>query len=501
MAVEKLIRTIDGQVFTLTPITTVLQTEVPVTTSSAVLTTLTTDPLASVAVSYNSLIASTTSISSTHSTSSASTSTSTTSDSFNLGSTANTGGVDDTPSISSKTGLIVGLSVGIPVFLFVFLTVIWYYKLRNRPFLFKKDTTFKESKWKNSNFKWDNDDDDYMMTKNFKVMKNVTTPVAAASKDNVFMNGHTGRSKFIRKSGSVRGINNWRAHIFTPFKNSFISETKEDKSSFDVDLEKNDEVHYSDEYDGSSDKSKNISSSSNDDFDAEKFLYTNPPKIRNISSEISSFKSTEKTKPKKYNDLNLDNIADTQSIHEKWTYTSPLSKWFLRDSTYLQDSHITTPTDQILSVDLKTLQLPSKEKSITKPTTKVNLNTKRKHIIDINGMKRLSAIMHIKEKPLPKPPSLEEKRVSRLSVLTGSFQKASNETKKAQYRAVQAYTPQMLDELELVKGQVVKIISVHSDGWALVTLNNGDTLRSGDLEHVAENEMTGVVPLICLQKI
>jgi len=131
--------------------------------------------------------------------------------------------------------------------------------------------------------------------------------------------------------------------------------------------------------------------------------------------------------------LNLDNIVDTQSLHEKWAYNSPLSKWFLRESTYLQESQMTTPTDQILSVDLKTLQLPSKEKTITKRSSKVNLKLRRKHIIDINKMKRLSTIMYIREKPLPKPPSsvLGEKRLSRLSVLTGSFQKASSETKKS----------------------------------------------------------------------
>ena len=493
MNIEKIIRTINGQVFTLIPVTTVLQTEVPVVTSSEVSTASNKNSFSSVAATYISSISTTTAKSSTSLTPT------TTSHSFNLGTTANSGSVGETSSISSKTGLIVGLSVGIPVFLFVILTILWYYKFKNKKMVSKNNYTFKTSKWEtNSN------DDDFMMTKNFKVIKNVITPVRAKTKDDIYLYDQSSNNKLILRSDNKRGIDNWRAHIFTPFRNSFIAESKTDKhSGFNIDLEKNASLKNLETEDELSEKSKNISKSSNDDFDAEKFLYTNPPKIKNITSELSSFKSIENKKSKKCKDLNLDNIVDTQSLHEKWAYNSPLSKWFLRESTYLQESQMTTPTDQILSVDLKTLQLPSKEKTITKRSSKVNLKIRRKHIIDINKMKRLSTIMYIREKPLPKPPSsvLGEKRLSRLSVLTGSFQKASSETKKSKYITIKAYSPQMLDELELVKGQMVKIISIHSDGWALVTLSNRDTLDSGDLEHAGENGCTGVVPLICLQKL
>ncbi|CAI8498914.1 unnamed protein product [Hanseniaspora opuntiae] len=294
-------------------------------------------------------------------------------------------------------------------------------------------------------------------------MKNVTTPPATKTHENLYLKGHSTTKKSLKSADTSKEINDWKAHIFTPFKNSFISDSKRNKESvFDYDLEKNESQ------DGSSDRSKEASSSSNDNFDVEKFLYSNPPKIKRINSEMSSFQSIKKKRSqKKYEDLNLDNIQDTQSLHEKWTYTSPLSKWFLRDSTYLQDSHVTTPTDQILSVDLKTLQLPSKEKTITKKSSK----------------------------PLPKPPTLNsDKRLSRVSLLAGSFHKASSEAKKSKYIAIKAYTPQMIDELELVEGQTVKILSVHSDGWAMVT--SDDTV-----DHAEKNECTGVVPLVCLKKV
>lgn len=493
MNLEKLVRTIDGQVFTLTPITTVVQTAVPLTSSSQTLSTATQTLQFSTTNSYSTLPTSTQVTSSSTSNTLSSSKATSTSHSFNLGTTANSDGVSESSGISSKTAMIVGLSVGIPVCLIVLITLIWYFKFRNKPYVFKAKSNFGESKWKNSSFSWNinTDDDDYMMTKNFKVMKNVTTPPATKTHENLYLKGHSTTKKSLKSADTSKEINDWKAHIFTPFKNSFISDSKRNEESvFDYDLEKNESQ------DDSSDRSKDVSSSSNENFDVEKFLYSNPPKIKRINSEMSSFQSIKKKRSqKKYEDLNLDNIQDTQSLHEKWTYTSPLSKWFLRDSTYLQDSHVTTPTDQILSVDLKTLQLPSKEKTITKKSSKVNLNTKRKHIIDINGMKRLSAIMHIREKPLPKPPTLDsDKRLSRVSLLAGSFHKASSEAKKSKYIAIKAYTPQMIDELELVEGQTVKILSVHSDGWAMV-------ISDDTVDHAEKNECTGVVPLVCLKKV
>lgn len=495
MNLERLVRTIDGQVFTLTPITTVVQTAKPLITSSLVLSTAAQTSQSSFTTAYSLLPTSTQVTSSSSSTILSSSKATSTSHSFNLGTTANSDGVNEASGISSKTAMIVGLSVGIPVCLIVLITLIWYFKFRNKPYVFKSKTDFSQSKWKNTNFSWNinTDEDDYMMTKNFKVLKNITTPPAAKTHENLYLKGHGTTKTPLKSIDTSKEINDWKAHIFTPFKNSFISDSKHNKESvFDYDLEKNESI------DDSSDRSKDASSSSNDNFDVEKFLYSNPPKIKRINSEISSFKSIKKTRSqKKHSNLNLDNIQDTQSLHEKWTYTSPLSKWFLRDSTYLQDSHVTTPTDQILSVDLKTLQLPSKEKTITKKSSKVNLNTKRKHIIDINGMKRLSAIMHIREKPLPKPPIRDfDKRLSRVSLLAGSFHQASSEAKKSKYIAIKAYTPQMFDELELVEGQIVKILSVHSDGWAMVTFANPDTE-----DHAEKNECTGVVPLVCLKKV
>ncbi|SGZ41199.1 uncharacterized protein HGUI_03399 [Hanseniaspora guilliermondii] len=495
MNIERIVRTIDGQIFTLTPITTVLQTTVAFSSGSHLLSTAITTTQSATTNPYSSLSATTQitsgSISKTLSASKATT----TSHSFNLGTTANSDGVTETSGVSTKTGLIVGLSVGITVCLIVLITLIWYFMFRNKPYIFKAKSDFSESKWKNSNFSWNmnTDDDDYMMTKNYKVVKNVTTPQTTNTHENLYLKGLCTNKKSLKTPESLKKINDWKSHIFTPFKNSFISEIKQNEESvFDCDLEKNESL------DESSDRSKYASSSSNDNLDVEKFLYCNPPKIKNISSEISSFKSIKKNKSQKiYEDLNLDSIQDTQSLHEKWTYTSPLSKWFLRDSTYLQDSHVTTPTDQILSVDLKTLQLPSKEKTITKKSSKVNLNTKRKHIIDINGMNRLSAIMHIKEKPLPKPPTNDSvKRLSRISLLAGSFHKTSSEAKKSRYMVIKSYTPQMLDELELVEGQIVKILSVHSDGWAMVTFDDIDSVDDAE-----KNDFTGVVPLVCLKKM
>ncbi len=60
----------------------------------------------------------------------------------------------------------------------------------------------------------------------------------AKTKDDIYLYDQSSNNKLILNLTTKR-IDDWRAHIFTPFRNSFIAESKTDKySSFNIDLKR-----------------------------------------------------------------------------------------------------------------------------------------------------------------------------------------------------------------------------------------------------------------------
>ena len=502
--VNRLVRTINGEIITLSPVTTVITSTVSTkdsTSSSSSSSLSVTDSLISLASS--TISTATTSSSSSSSlrtqytssetyTSSVTTSTTTaTSSNFSIG--AKTNALDTNSSnTSSKTGLIVGLSVGIPIFLLLLSGGIYFIFYKNT-FSFQEKYKDKNM-WTNSQFDWSNKhNNEESMVKTFKVVRQIQTPVKA-----------------YHKLSPNKRFSDWKSHIITPYKT---------KNVYEKDLEAGIEDDYSD-YDennngkfySSSEKTKSSLSTEEDEIlQVDTFLYKNPPKIKKITSVFSSNKSTPTTNnnisqtrknkklPKKLdldntNINNNNNNNNVETIQSKWSYRSPLSKWFLRDSTYLQHSLPTTPVEQTLSVDLKTLQLPSekrKQKNINIKDSSISNNGKpkvRNHLIDINSMGNIKLF----QKPLPNLPIEQE---TRLSLLKGDFEEITPLARDSLYMVTRDYKPQLLDELEIHIGECVKVLSTHSDGWALVTIN------IKEMKYMDDSGCKGVVPLACLEKM
>lgn len=80
--------------------------------------------------------------------------------------------------------------------------------------------------------------------------------------------------------------------------------------------------------------------SRHDSADINTFLYSKPPNIYRIGSQLPSRNDLS-------NDQASTNDNEKQMIDDpsgKWEYNSPLSKWFLRSSTYFKERNITSPS-------------------------------------------------------------------------------------------------------------------------------------------------------------
>ncbi|KAL6929226.1 hypothetical protein ACO0SA_002566 [Hanseniaspora valbyensis] len=493
--VNRLVRTINGEVITLSPVTTVITSTVSTkdsTSSSSVTESLISLASSTISTTIESSSGAQYSSSSTYTSSGSTTVTTSTSTStssnFSIG--AKTNALDTNSSnTSSKTGLIVGLSVGIPVFLLILAGGIYFIFYKNT-FNFQKNED--KNIWTNSQFDWSNKhNNEESMVKTFKVVRQIQTPVKA-----------------YHKPSPNKRFSDWKSHIITPYKTKNVLEKdletgiEDNYSAFEEENNNNNSKYYS-----SSEKTKSSLSTEEDEIlQVDTFLYKNPPKIKKITSVFSSNKSTpitnnsisqirkNKKLPKKLDLENTNINNNVETIQSKWSYRSPLSKWFLRDSTYLQHSLPTTPVEQTLSVDLKTLQLPSekrKQKNNNIKDNSISNNGKpkvRNHLIDINSMGNIKLF----QKPLPNLPNEQE---TRLSLLKGDFEETTPLARDSLYMVTRDYKPQLLDELEIHIGECVKVLSTHSDGWALVTIN------IKEMKYMDDSGCKGVVPLACLEKM
>lgn len=98
--------------------------------------------------------------------------------------------------------------------------------------------------------------------------------------------------------------------------------------------------------------------------DVDTFLYANPPGLCHIGSEMPSSTSS---KPAGQNGAKSPKATNRGSrlLHNgKWTYESPLSRWFLTRSTYVQDQVM--PASKSPTVKLKRLHILSR---VNKQTT------------------------------------------------------------------------------------------------------------------------------------
>lgn len=92
--------------------------------------------------------------------------------------------------------------------------------------------------------------------------------------------------------------------------------------------------------------------------DIDTFLYANPPRLCHIGSEMPSSTSS---KPAGQNGAKSPKATNRGSrlLHNgKWTYESPLSRWFLTKSTYVQDQVM--PALKSPTVKLKRLHILSR---------------------------------------------------------------------------------------------------------------------------------------------
>ncbi|XBW37367.1 hypothetical protein QEN19_002947 [Hanseniaspora menglaensis] len=468
----RLIQTDVNQLITLSPITTIIATVVDKNISSTISSKPTVSSTNVVSVSTSDIISSSTSeyitsvstvftkkssllfdstLSSIFFSSFSSLNTST-SLSVSTGFTIDpkTSSLNDSQTLSSKTGLIVGLCIGLPAFFLSLLGLCYYFFYKRNHSI---DSIYKN---KEKNFSW-SDEKDECMVKDYSIFKNITTPVETK-------NESVNNSEY---------FSDWKAHIKTPydFKDSENNVKKSSKTIITSSSEFG--------YNSSIEEQNKISA----------FLYKAPPNIKKINSFIAS-PTNKSQQSSKVQTLDLDSITKQNQNASKWIYQSPLSKWFLRDSTYLQPSVSPTTLDQTLSIDLKTLRLLSKHKkkrhsylSISSSKPKV-----RKHLIDINAFTYKKAQF---QKALPTLPKLPRFQAS----VFHEPLKNLKEIRYSKYIVIKSYAPQMLDELEISVGEFLSVISVHSDGWALVAKLDNDN------DNVEHTKVKGIVPMLCLKKI
>ncbi|AET37313.1 Fus1p Ecym_1055 [Eremothecium cymbalariae DBVPG len=244
---------------------------------------------------------------------------------------------------------------------------------------------------------------------------------------------------------------------------------------------------------------------SGSDLEIEKYLYSKPPGITTVGE----------TKRK-----------------SKWSYESPLSRWFLTKSVYqppLSGSQSVNTNDEpkTPAVKLKTLQLLSKvrreqapnpvsvqysatnnsprsdsrsKSSITKQVLNTDSSTSKMSSISskITAMLPLTdstySVAEAHRVPLQHVRSMRVKKSPTVSgILDNSL-----------CTVVKPFSPRLLDEIRLDLNEEVRVLARHSDGWCLVEKHNYASTESRNTAdnvsaHSYLNENRGIVPQMCLK--
>lgn len=294
--------------------------------------------------------------------------------------------------------------------------------------------------------------------------------------------------------------------------------------------------------------------------DVDQLLYTKPPNIYHIRSEIPSTNTLPRETPSLSNSSpgSRPRPANLELPLHKWRYQSPLSSWFLRNSTYLGGDDeqinaggtIVTPTVQLKQLKILSRinkdyadesELMQNEKSpILEKTTydddqleaygqlgaeiaripssvvygtvnsdnagsdsllnaKIKVKRKRKERRQSKLGYHLQEIS--KKKPLPLIPSKKSSEASAEKMKVGNV-----------YKVVQNYRGCLADEIDIEVGEFLLILATHTDGWCLVEKCTEDGtsksfLRSGQInlldandKHYLNNDR-GIVPGDCLDEV
>ncbi|AAS54071.1 AFR699Cp [Eremothecium gossypii ATCC 10895] len=238
-------------------------------------------------------------------------------------------------------------------------------------------------------------------------------------------------------------------------------------------------------------------------------------------------------------------LADTQD-RTKWTYESPLSRWFLTKSVYQPFSsfEINSGTTEIKTptVPLKTLRILSKVRREQAPNPQTAVYSPFKEE-PVYTSAMVASMAYNSQTSDFKPPgtSVTEKvstPTSKMTTLlplpdtpldeTSSYKENSYDTspelEPAQYShstpvvpsppptadgdlcvVIKPFSPRLLDEIELNIDEQVRVLARHTDGWCLVEKCDSAKSADSDSDNISApnylNERRGIVPQMCLKHV
>ncbi|KAH3673290.1 hypothetical protein WICMUC_003750 [Wickerhamomyces mucosus] len=274
---------------------------------------------------------------------------------------------------------------------------------------------------------------------------------------------------------------------------------------------------------------------------------------RNMTGATDSM-DTLSNQPNNHSELSLENLPKP---NPRWSLNSPLSRWFAKPGSMnsIVSSRASLSTGQFSPIlTLKEFKLKRSQKSeniITKQTPVVprypeisykgsysslssaELDKLKSHSRESSEgtivqqelttgappkPPKLQTIPNSKKSYKPLPPikniykngnlkssassSLEglETKVYERMIPTTPRIDISKYTNPSIYKVVKSYEKNLSDELDIQKGDYLKILARHTDGWCLVEKVDslGDIIVKSSNEYL--NEGRGVVPEVCLQE-
>lgn len=289
--------------------------------------------------------------------------------------------------------------------------------------------------------------------------------------------------------------------------------------------------------------------------------YISPPTLiktpQKVAFPTNPYRKTKDINEETYSTSSLIQVQFPKPLgspFKKWTYESPLSRWFLTKSTLIQDKMQTvkTPTMHLKQLNILARvnkskitvddEIPYTEASPMLPTvptspydsiqplptgirygsTLVPVNETefsgggqniKPQVLETNSKFVYPPVVKldnkIKSKPLPKPPSFvksldpELRRHSNHSAAEkhdlGSARRSTIEEQAKLFQVVKDYQAVLMDEIHIKRGEIVRVLARHTDGWCLVERH--DAAKSGSLDGPSYlNEDRGIVPGLCLQE-
>lgn len=303
-----------------------------------------------------------------------------------------------------------------------------------------------------------------------------------------------------------------------------------------------------------------------DDVDA--LLYSRPPNIYHIDSKMPSTNNLPGA-----SGLSCEEHQSLPSAHtaarsyekssRKWNYQSPLSRWFLRSSTYLQDGFALPASIKTPTVQLKQLKILSRIHKDYADSSKL-FDDEKSPILDRSGetydfsgspeisdstndvkVQTPSSALYGTIDPQvfevvdddwatagdleldPVPSNVNKsgrKRKKRRQSRLGKHLRQVTDVKPLPvvpkpateydarlrvgyvYKVAQEYNARLTDEIHIEVGEFAKILATHTDGWCLVekcTCEGNSYTQNLQGKNVNDkgylNENRGIIPGDCLE--